>query len=152
MPNYKGHLVGGFFVYCIIIFCLLAQTPSLFLGAEWLLCTLLGALFPDIDTKSKGRKIFYRTLFGLAIIFLYKQRVRALFLLLIIAIIPSLVRHRGIFHTWWFVVGLPLGLICYSKICLPAYATLITADALFFIAGALSHLWLDLGIKRMFRW
>ncbi|MGC2310143.1 MAG: hypothetical protein WA432_00805 [Candidatus Babeliaceae bacterium] len=61
MPSYKGHLLGGLVVYSIALL-FMATTLSWLTKGEWLLCTLFGALFPDIDIKSKGQKLFYALL------------------------------------------------------------------------------------------
>ena len=66
MSNYRGHLIGACIVYSVIIFVLSFHTKSFITLTEWLLCTLLGSLFPDIDTKSKGQKLFYRFTFLIA--------------------------------------------------------------------------------------
>jgi len=59
MPNYKGHLAGGVVTYCVVLCALVGTAPSFMTAGEWLLFTLAGALFPDIDIKSKGQKYFY---------------------------------------------------------------------------------------------
>lgn len=150
MPNYKGHLVGGFVMYCMALF-LLALSPSVLTAIEWLLFALLGSLFPDIDIHSKGQKIFYRVLLILFGIVLIKQRFSSLLILCCVALLPQVVRHRGIFHTVWFVIGIPMSLVLYTWYCSPVYFDIVRWDATFFMLGALSHLWLDLGFKRMFK-
>ena len=56
MPGYRAHLAGGLTVYGITIYLLRSYCGSVFIAAEWMLFTLAGSLFPDIDTKSKGQK------------------------------------------------------------------------------------------------
>jgi len=155
MPNYKGHLVGGFIAYAIVVYILLylmiIYVPSITTAIEWLLFTLAGSLFPDVDIKSKGQKLFYRTMFGITLLLILKQRFELLILVMVLSFIPLLVRHRGIFHNFWFIMMLVGTVTCTLTIYYPAHAHIITTDALFFITGIISHLWLDLGLKRMLR-
>ncbi len=63
MPGYKAHMCGGVAAYVLIV-CI-AGLYALYSSAtlaEWFLSMLVGALFPDIDTKSKIQKIMYRIL------------------------------------------------------------------------------------------
>jgi hypothetical protein len=153
MPNYKGHLAGGFIAYTVTIGILLAYCqPTFFTAVEWLLFTLAGALFPDIDIKSKGQKLFYWILLIIFVFLMLRKHFEILAVLSIIAITPLLVKHRGVFHRLWFVVSIPaLAAFCLSMY-VPTYASIIFFDTIFFIAGAISHLWLDMGFKKMFRW
>lgn len=154
MPGYQGHLVGGLVASNALLAALsctgvVYPTP---LGCiEWFAVGLLGSLFPDIDIKSKGQKIFYWILLFLYL-YLFKQRhLMMLGILSIISISPMLVKHRGIYHRWWFVSAMPLTLAFIASYYCPHYTGMIFCDTLFFVAGALSHLMLDFGFKRMFR-
>jgi len=152
MPNYKGHLAGGTVAYSVL-FLLLCNSikPSFITAGEWLVCTLAGALFPDIDIKSKGQKYFYRIVLLLFIVLIIQNQLKLLAGCSVIATIPMLARHRGLFHRMWFIVSLPLVIwICVALIS-PQLSTIVFFDAIFFLAGALSHLWLDLGFWRMIR-
>ena len=153
MPNYKGHLAGGLFFYLIALyFVLAAYSISFATGLEWLLFTLAGALFPDVDIKSKGQKYFYWIVLILGILLLLHNHIQGFIILRFISLVPVLVRHRGIFHRLWFIVLIPL-LISFALSCyMPGCNRTIMFDTLFFIIGAISHLWLDLGLKRMLRW
>lgn len=151
MPNYKGHLVGGLAVYCIVLVALVGSVPSVVTGFEWLLFTLAGALFPDVDIKSKGQKYFYYVVFVIFCLLAYKGRFQALSCCSFIIITPMLTRHRGIFHSTWFVVSIPLILWIGMSMLYPQLAAPLFFDTGFFIAGGLSHLFLDRGPSRMFR-
>ncbi len=152
MANYKGHLAGGIFVYLLgIYFVIQARSISLVLALEWLLFTLAGALFPDIDIKSKGQKLFYWILFFLSMILLLLNHIQALIILGFIGLTPLLVRHRGIFHSLWFVLLIPSLVAFFVCMYVPNCSRIIVFDTIFFIAGAISHLWLDFGFKRMMR-
>lgn len=61
MPGYKGHLAGGLF------FAVMGLAGAIMLG--WMVFDplkaaglvgfcLLGALFPDVDTDSRGQRLF----------------------------------------------------------------------------------------------
>jgi len=152
MPGYKGHLVGGVVAFGLLFaglaHLILMQQPSHLVMGEWLLCTLAGALFPDIDVKSKGQKYFYYVAFVCLMVLAYQQRFQMLTCFSFVMITPMLVKHRGIFHNPWFVIGLPLIVWCIVAIPLPHKATYLFVDTLFFITGALSHLWLDFGTRQ----
>jgi len=154
MPGYKKHLFGGACFYAIIIYVLRASkacNPSLSTLLEWLAWTLAGSLFPDVDIKSKGQKLFYSLLFLVLIALALFERFKLIAILSCCCMTPLLVHHRGLFHRIWFIVGLPLLLASLAGNWMPAYKNAFLYDALFFILGAVSHLWLDLGVFRMFR-
>ncbi len=154
MPGYRTHLVGGAAAFGLLYATLTITTgvaTTFIHGAEWLGCALLGSLFPDVDTKSMGQKVFYRLLFIGALYLLYKQQFVALGLTGIAAMVPLLVNHRGIFHKFWFILLIPIPLLAYVAEFQPFYWDAALYDTFFFMAGALSHLILDLGIRRTFR-
>jgi hypothetical protein len=152
MPGYKGHIAGGSLLYALILYPLYYLVhPSFYHAAEWFFFLIAGALFPDIDTKSKGQYLFYYAVAAL-LLFLFINRCYELAAVCgILALIPLLVHHRGLFHETWFVIMLPLTIAGIATTCVPHYAAPIFIDAIFFIVGALSHLCLDRGIKRVFR-
>ena len=154
MPGYKGHLVGGIVVYGLLFFGLVGVViaqPSMLTAGEWLLFALAGSLFPDIDIKSKGQKYFYYIVFLFFIILAAYQRFEMLTCFSFIIITPMLVRHRGIFHSQRFVIAIPLILWIVVSIFMPKVSSQFFFDMLFFIAGALSHIWLDFGARQMIR-
>ena len=155
MPGYKGHLVGGIITFGLILAGLLGifiiQQPSHVMMGEWLLCTLAGALFPDIDVKSKGQKYFYYVVLVGLVILAYQQQFQMLTCFSFVMITPMLVKHRGIFHSPRFVIAVPLIVWIIVAMLLPQQASRFFVDTLFFIGGALSHLWLDFG-ARQFLW
>jgi len=153
MSNYKGHLAGGLFAYFITLFIIASYYvyPALPTAAEWLLFALAGSLFPDVDVKSKGQNYFYWLIFVLLAYLFLMQRFKLMAITGVIAVIPQLVRHRGIFHRIWFIILLPICVAMGLCLYIPSCKNIIFFDALFFIVGALSHLWLDLGLRRMFR-
>lgn len=153
MPNYKGHLAGGIFAYLITFYLIIAaQAPTFTTGLEWLLFTLAGSLFPDVDIKSKGQKLFYWVMLLLMIVLLINNQTQALIIVAVLGVIPLLVRHRGIFHRLWFIILVPLLVAWILCLYFPNCEKTIMYDCLFFIVGAISHLWLDLGVRRMIKY
>ena len=148
MPGYRAHLVGGAAAYGLTLLLLRSSHISVFLATEWLLFALIGSLFPDIDTKSKGQNILYKLLFVIMIVLALQRKFIPMSIVGFFAIIPIVVKHRGLFHRFWFVIGLPLGAAALISLYAPAYSKIILFDALFFIMGAISHLFLDFVIKR----
>lgn len=153
MPNYKGHLAGGFIVYLLLLCGLfIARMPSLLTAIEWLFFTLAGALFPDIDIKSKGQKYFYHVALFAFIVLAAQQRFEIITCCSFLVLSPMLVRHRGIFHHPLFVIAVPLLFwACCALVLTPSASRRLLWDAIFFIAGALSHIWLDVGTKHTLR-
>jgi len=153
MPGYKGHLTGGAAIYGALLVAIiyLIQKPTIMMALEWLAFALAGSLFPDIDTKSKGQQFFYRIVLLVFVLLVIQRQCVLLSFLSIIALLPMLVHHRGLFHRGWFVIGFPVLTAAFCVYYAPHYAHIIWYDVLFFIAGALSHLWLDMGWRRMWR-
>jgi hypothetical protein len=153
MPGYRGHLAGGCVVYTILLFAVHNTHPSLPLILGLFVATCAGALFPDIDIKSKGQKYFYwgmLVLLGWSI-WRFKQlntsgRFDVVAGLAIVALLPLLVRHRGITHQPWFIMVLSFGLWVMGIGFFPLHSSAIFLSLLFFVAGALSHIWLDKGL------
>ena len=151
MSLYKGHLGGGIVVYGITLYAISQYvSPSFSTMIEWLVFCLAGALFPDIDIKSKGQRLFYFIMLCVMGYFILMGHHDLLVLLGLMAVIPLIARHRGLFHRLWFVIVAPTclaGLICIFWF--PACSEIIFYDGLFFVVGAVSHLWLDYGIRRL---
>ena len=154
MALYKGHLLGGIVTgvsFLFIISSFFSLPITFFRSVELLVCSLAGSLFPDIDIKSKGQKYFYRIIFVLVAIAFYKGNIHVALYCSFFSIIPLIVRHRGIFHTVWFVVVIPSLLFYIVSLYFPVYKSLLIWDALFFIGGAFSHLILDFGFKGLWK-
>ena len=151
MPGYKGHLVGGTVAFGVTYILVRSWCPSLLTAGQWLGCALAGSLFPDIDIKSKGQKYFYWVILLAVITIIMQRRFEWLAIVSVLSVVPMLVRHRGIFHRLWFVIALPMALWFGTSFYFPVVAKQLFFQTLFFIAGAISHLWLDLGFRRMVR-
>lgn len=149
MPGYKGHIAGGIVTGLLVhAYLLPASSTTLWCFPEHLLLTVCGALFPDIDTKSKGQKLFYSTLFIYCILLFLQQKYHVIALLSLCAWIPLLVRHRGIFHQPWFLLMLMVIILCIAHSGNSAgLSDQYTNNVLCFFAGAWSHIILDRCIK-----
>lgn len=149
MPGYRGHLVGGAVVYAPMFFIFHSYATPM-VAVLWFALAIAGALFPDIDTKSKGQKWFYRIMFFVLIGLLLLRRFALFTVFSLMAGFPLIVNHRGLFHRLWFVVLVPLVVVatfdCYK---VTSFDDALIAS-LFFIAGAVSHLVLDFGLRRTF--
>jgi hypothetical protein len=135
----------------LYIIFLLCPTVKISHVIEWLACALAGALFPDIDIKSKGQKYFYWVIFILLVGLAIQERLDLFMVVSIGAIIPMLVRHRGLFHNLWFLIALAGGFWIFFSTQFPFLSQRLFSDILFFLAGVISHLWLDRGFRRMIR-
>ena len=50
MPGYQTHLAGGAIVFAAVLVCVVPYAhPTVLITGEWLLFSLAGSLFPDID-------------------------------------------------------------------------------------------------------
>jgi hypothetical protein len=146
MANYKGHLAGGVVVYaCLLYVVKNSLILSVSKALEWLLCSLLGSLFPDIDTKSKGQLLFYQCLLLIMMLFLWQKKYMLMAYMSIISLVPLVVKHRGIFHSVWLWLGIIGSILFYAYGTFPAYGTALFFDSIFFMGGIISHLILDRG-------
>lgn len=145
MPGYRGHLVAGSLLYAFTIWQFNFINKDLGLLFVWLICTLGGSLFPDIDTKSRGQQIFYLlfVLFLGSSIFLKQYTLGAWSGL--IGMLPLVTRHRGLFHSSWFLIFLLILISHHLTLILPNYKTLIFSGTYFFALGIFSHLLCDFG-------
>lgn len=147
MPDYRGHLAGGLF------FGIMGVVGAVLLGwmvfeplmaAGMIGFCLLGALFPDVDTNSKGQNLYYAVFvlidLGLIIKGLYAWA--AWFGLF--SMLPAVGTHRGWTHTWWAMLLVPVPILIIPLFMqaengvtpfVPYYAA--------FVTGYFSHLILD---------
>jgi hypothetical protein len=150
MPGYKGHLLGGAAAFGVTFAIIGWCCASRLTAGEWLLCSLVGSLFPDVDIKSKGQKLFYSLLLIVLVVLIIKQRLDLLAGLSLCAVVPLIVRHRGLFHNTLFIIALPFAVWFLMQSVFPDYKHVLLFDTMFFVAGAISHLILDRGVRRTF--
>ena len=142
-------MVGGLCAYALLL--LISGVPeSITTAVHWFVWCILGSLFPDIDTTSKGQKIFYRLVFLFLVILLIQQQGEFFILLSLTALIPFVVRHRGVFHRIWFLVLFVGMLYVIGVSAFPwVHGNVMMWNMIFFFAGVVSHLLLDGGVRRL---
>lgn len=146
MPGYKTHLVGA-----------AAVAGSAVAAASWLglyrpgpeatvgmgVLAMLGGLFPDVDTDSKGRRLFY----GLAVIadaaLILRQFYRYAAILGFFALLPAIGGHRGWTHTWWAALLVPSPILLAPVLLLHLPWPVLLPFYLAGVLGYASHLLLD---------
>jgi membrane-bound metal-dependent hydrolase YbcI (DUF457 family) len=162
MANYKGHIVGG--VLCNTAYItaakaapgdVLAKTNGILSNWQFTLglyvIAILFALWPDVDTNSKGQNIFYGLAFVIDVMLVVSGRLEAAAYLGLLAMTPIIGRHRGWTHSKWamILVPLPLAVIPYlNKSQLLPTMVLVYGAA---VAGYFSHLLFDGLIIKHFR-
>jgi len=146
--TYRWHIIGGVIAYAItsMLVSVLSFSYTFDYAVLWFFVCLVGALFPDIDTKSKMRyMVYHRWLLAVLLVLVAvmgKSRVVGILCVFILGL-PFVVKHRGIFHSLFVLLFLPFlgaGLCSWYY---PAQMFVIVATTSFFVAGACSHLMLD---------
>ena len=154
MANYKGHIAGGAAcctAYVAIVNAspgeLFAQTGGLFSDWQFVagmyVIAMLFALWPDIDTNSKGQDIFFTTGFLLDILLIWQGYLEAAAYFGLLAMTPILGKHRGWTHSKlaMFLVPLPIVLVSYLYRDSLSLTTVLIYGAA--VTGYFSHLLLD---------
>lgn len=153
MPGYKAHALAGLVAaaFVLAIASWFGYFFSPHLVAFGIVTALLGALFPDIDVKSKVQKMLYAVL-ALVVIALYCiQYYRQAALLAAISFLPLIVNHRALFHSFWFILFFTIAVLLLAIFWFPFYRITFVMSAVFFLAGVFSHLILDFGLQRVWR-
>ena len=151
MPGYRAHLLVGAAVAAPLAYVCQSQASSPTVIALWVGFALAGSLFPDIDTKSKGQKWFYRFWLAALLLLLLLKQYLLFVACALLASAPLVVNHRGLFHKSWFLILAPCLVAAAFVWYMPGSWKAVFFATLFFVAGTLSHLLLDFGPKKMFR-
>lgn len=162
MANYRGHVVGGVLAGAISLTIIplvpleqSAEAARLLYDwqviAAFFVLSVLFALFPDVDTNSKGQDIFIGLAFFTDVLLILNGSFHAAAYLGLIAMLPILSHHRGWTHSKWSMLVVPSPLII-----LPALydETLFIAASVYYVAsvsGYFSHLLFDGLIWKKFR-
>ncbi len=117
--------------------------PEPLMGAALLATCLLGALFPDVDTSSKGRPFFYSILAAMDIILIINHEYQWAAIVGLIAMLPALGNHRGWTHTWWAMLAVPLAILAVPLLLCAVDWQTLTPFYLAAVLGYFSHLALD---------
>lgn len=149
MPGYKSHLLGAsiFLGILLIMLAIVGYYLKPIVVLQAVFFVMLGALFPDIDTKSKGQKLFYAVLCLFIIGLLFSKKYYAGMALAILGFLPLFSNHRALFHKFWFAGLVVGGFVFGCSFYYPAYAHAAILNGFFFLLGVLSHLMLDFGVK-----
>jgi hypothetical protein len=144
MPSYRGHVAAGCCTFIGILLLFHKHTGCLpVTWTELFLFTLIGSLFPDIDTKSKGQQLVY-ALNCLLVIYLIVQRYFfAALSISLCCFLPLISKHRGIFHNPLFLLCGISSVVAILLNHYPLHNARILYDALFFLCGVASHIALD---------
>ncbi len=146
MPGYRVHLLGG------IATTSAGVALSLYKGGmdfsipqivSLLAIGSLAALFPDVDTDSKGQNIFYFLLATLDIALMIKKYYKWAAILGFMAMLPALGKHRGWTHTLWAMLLVPAPLLVLPLIFYKISLSVMLPYYLSAVAGYFSHLLLD---------
>jgi len=162
MANWKGHVIGGVALggaYAAAV----SFTPiehfaeAAGLLYDWqalaavLVLSVLFALFPDIDTNSKGQNIFFGFALLIDILLIWSGNIQAAAYLGLVAMLPVVGKHRGWTHSKPAMLLVPLPIVAvpylHNDNILPI--SLIYYGAA--VAGYFSHLLLDGLIIKWFR-
>lgn len=162
MANYRGHIAGGLAagsLYALILAKLPVEryAEAARLLSDWqavaalFVLSMLFALFPDVDTNSKGQDLFIGFAFLVDLLLILEGAFQAAAYLGLIAMLPIISRHRGWTHTKWamLLVPSPLLIVPYinNESSLPIAAIYYGAA----VIGYFSHLLLDGLIWKRFR-
>lgn len=162
MANYKGHIAGGAVLAGVYTIAMIFAPVERFaeyaaLLYDWqamfavFVIGMLFALFPDVDTNSKGQDLFYWIVFPLDLLLIYSEQFQAAAYLGVIAILPILTHHRGWTHSKWamFLIPLPIILVPYL-----VNDNVLAISVVYYgaaVVGYFSHLLLDGLIWKRFR-
>lgn len=147
MPGYKGHLAGGLF------FAVMGLVGAVLLG--WLVLDsliasgligfcLLGALFPDVDTDSKGQNLFYAVFAAVDLGLITQQHYIWAAWLGFFAMLPAIGSHRGWTHTWWAMLLVPVPILAVPGVVMGGeFVVNFVPFYVAFATGYFSHLLLD---------
>ena len=146
MASGKGHLVGGV-VFLWLFLTILANyffIPNPIEIVIFAAIIILFSLWPDVDIKGLGQKVFYTIFFitDLVLIFYFENHKAAAYFGLLI-ILPILAKHRGWTHYRTTAVLFPLPLILVPLFVFDG--TLIEGVPYYFsaVTGYFSHLFFD---------
>lgn len=155
MAGFRAHLAGaGVFglVYLGVLVAVYAVDAAydrfslLELAAYpavlFMIC-LLFALWPDVDTASLSRKIFYSLFLIVDVTLVATRHYQEAAYLGLFALVPLVSRHRGWTHSWWAMVLVPAPLFVLPLLMLPdrPFSGLPFYGAA--VTGYFSHLVLD---------
>ena len=146
MPGYKAHIAVGLSSCLVMLYVIKSLTimcPTFLQIIGCLAVAVLGSIFPDIDTTSKMQRLFFifSSLAILASIFF--QAWFFFFNLSFITVVVTLLKHRTLTHSAWFIFTLSLLSVFLSSFLFHEISYTSVLIALCFAIGACSHIILD---------
>lgn len=104
--------------------------------------TILAALFPDVDTNSKGQDIVYGALVIIDGYLLYRGLYQEAAILGFLALMPVVTQHRGWTHSYLAAFMLPLPLLYPTIFHIPV---LFSGQVMYAaaVSGYVSHIFID---------
>lgn len=146
MPSYKVHITGAALLAAGALTALYTlgpyHLPPLHAAALTATC-ILASLFPDVDTSSKGRPVFYALLAGLDLVLIINQHYKWAAIAGLVAMLPALGNHRGWTHTWLAMLLAPLAVMALPLIFFQFSWLDILPYFIAAVLGYFSHLALD---------
>jgi LexA-binding, inner membrane-associated putative hydrolase len=150
MPGYRAHIFCAILMYAVMLLCISALVTSGWIVMGGLCAIIAGALFPDIDIKSKGQHYLYwiyAATLGLLLLLHWRSPkqlwIDLIICLAVLTIAPMLGRHRGITHAPLFILALGAIFWIITAGFYPQYTAHFFFYSCCFVFGALSHIWLD---------
>ncbi|HEY5667743.1 MAG TPA: metal-dependent hydrolase [Candidatus Saccharimonadales bacterium] len=162
MANWKGHVIGGVVLGAAYAGALsyapverLAEEAQLLHDWQALLgvmvLSVLFALFPDIDTNSKGQNIFYGIALAFDVLLIWNGNMQAAAYLGLIAMLPVVSKHRGWTHSKLAMLLVPLPIVVVPYMYDHKVLGITTLYYGAAVVGYFSHLLLDGLIIKWFR-
>jgi hypothetical protein len=152
MPSYKVHIIGGVAtfgaLYTLSTYLPFLHPTSIPNFVALLGISMLGAIFPDIDTKSRMQRIYWLSLILFIPLALLTAHKRLFWELVAISITLLFITHRRLTHRAWFLVAISAlfsGILYFQH---RFENQLIISGCIYFVSGGLSHLLLDFGISK----
>jgi membrane-bound metal-dependent hydrolase YbcI (DUF457 family) len=151
MSSYRGHLVGGALLFIPFAFIIntVFEYDKLSTLQFWIQTvilfgiTLLFAMFPDVDIKSKGQKIFYLIFIALDLVLIWRGLWQLAAFLGLFAMIPIISNHRGWTHSFWAAILIPTPFILIPVYFAGASWTNGLPYYLAAVTGYISHRFMD---------
>ena len=155
MAGYRGHLAGAT-LFVLGYIALLAYAFSVDAAYEQfsvleqigyplglVVLALLFGLWPDVDTNSKGQRVFYSIFLVTDLFLIATEQFRAAAYLGLVALRPVLSHHRGWTHTWWAMLLIPSPLLLLPYLHVPERPLVGLPFYGAAVVGYLSHLVVD---------
>ncbi len=146
MGSFRTHTLGAVlvitgFLAALVFFSVMEITPKN--AVVFFSIAVMAALFPDIDTNSKGQTLFYSLFFVLDVYLIAVENYGYAALLGLAAMLPILGRHRGWTHTWWAMILVPSPILLLPWLLFEKSPTVLWPYYVSAFLGYFSHLAID---------